>query len=67
MNLHTAKRMLVTGGAGFLGSHRCKHLLSDGHDVLCVDNLIEALVRVMETDDDFLGPDNLGNPVELTI
>jgi len=32
------KRVLVTGGAGFLGSHLCEHLLADGHDVLCVDN-----------------------------
>lgn len=32
------KRILVTGGAGFLGSHLCDRLASDGHDVLCVDN-----------------------------
>jgi UDP-glucuronate decarboxylase len=34
----TRKRVLVTGGAGFLGSHLCERLLRDGHDVLCVDN-----------------------------
>jgi UDP-glucuronate decarboxylase len=32
------KRILVTGGAGFLGSHLCERLVADGHDVLCVDN-----------------------------
>ena len=33
------KRVLVTGGAGFLGSHLCDRLLDDGNDVICVDNL----------------------------
>jgi UDP-glucuronate decarboxylase len=33
------KRVMVTGGAGFLGSHLCDRLLDAGHDVLCVDNL----------------------------
>lgn len=32
------ERILVTGGAGFLGSHLCDRLISEGHDVLCVDN-----------------------------
>jgi UDP-glucuronate decarboxylase len=32
------KRVLVTGGAGFLGSHLCERLIADAHDVLCVDN-----------------------------
>ena len=32
------KRVLVSGGAGFLGSHLCERLLADGHEVLCVDN-----------------------------
>jgi UDP-glucuronate decarboxylase len=32
------RRILVTGGAGFLGSHLCERLVNDGHEVLCVDN-----------------------------
>ena len=34
----TSKRILVTGGAGFLGSHLCDRLVEAGHDVLCIDN-----------------------------
>jgi UDP-glucuronate decarboxylase len=36
--MHDRKRVLVTGGAGFLGSHLCERLLADGDDVLCADN-----------------------------
>ena len=36
------KRILVTGGAGFLGSHICERLVSDGHDVICVDNFFTS-------------------------
>ncbi len=38
MKNYRSKRVLVTGGAGFLGSHLCERLLGAGHDVLCVDN-----------------------------
>src|SRR5260370_38672192 len=31
-------RILVTGGAGFLGSHLCERLIGEGHDVICLDN-----------------------------
>ena len=34
----TRKRVMVTGGAGFLGSHLCERLIRDGDDVMCVDN-----------------------------
>lgn len=37
-NYSTTKTVLVTGGAGFLGSHLCDRLIADGHDVICVDN-----------------------------
>ena len=39
MKQYTSKRILVTGGAGFLGSHLCDRLVEAGHDVVCVDNL----------------------------
>ncbi|MDP4790091.1 MAG: SDR family oxidoreductase, partial [Haliea sp.] len=38
MRSNSRPRVLVTGGAGFLGSHLCERLLGEGHDVLCVDN-----------------------------
>ena len=38
-------RTVITGGAGFVGSHLCERFLAEGHDVLCVDNLITGLPR----------------------
>jgi UDP-glucuronate decarboxylase len=43
--MHLRKRILVTGGAGFVGSHLCERLLSEGNDVLCVDNLYTGSKR----------------------
>ncbi|WP_428425771.1 UDP-glucuronic acid decarboxylase family protein [Methylibium sp.] len=42
------KRILVTGGAGFLGSHLCERLVSQGHDVLCLDNFFTGSRRNVE-------------------
>lgn len=39
------KTILITGGAGFLGSHLCEKLLAEGHDVLCVDNFYTSTRR----------------------
>ena len=39
------KRVLVTGGAGFIGSHLCKRLVEAGHEVLCVDNFYTGTRR----------------------
>ncbi len=36
--MHLNKRIIVTGGCGFLGSHLCEKLVKEGHEVLCVDN-----------------------------
>ena len=44
-NYDPRKRILVTGGAGFLGSHLCDRLLEQGHEVLCVDNLFTGTKR----------------------
>lgn len=42
------KRVLVTGGAGFLGSHLCDRLLAQGHEVLCADNLFTGTKQNIE-------------------
>jgi len=39
------KRVIVTGGAGFLGRHLCERLLKDGHDVICLDNFFTGTKR----------------------
>ena len=44
-----SKRVLVTSGGGFLGSHLCERLLQDGHDVLCVDNYFTGRKGVVPT------------------
>jgi len=43
--MHLRKRVMVTGGAGFLGSHLCERLLKDDNEVLCVDNFFTGSKR----------------------
>src|SRR4051812_43681812 len=47
-NYSPTRRVLVTGGAGFLGSHVCDRLISLGHEVLCVDNFFTGTKRNVE-------------------
>lgn len=42
-------RILVTGGAGFLGSHLCERLLSDGHEVIAMDNQVSGRTENLES------------------
>jgi dTDP-glucose 4,6-dehydratase len=52
----TKPRVLITGGAGFLGSHLCDRFLADGYEVICMDNLITGDLRNVEhlfSDPDF--------------
>ena len=46
--MHLRKRILVTGGAGFLGSHLCERLLNEGCDVLCADNFYTGSKKNIE-------------------
>ncbi|HEY1246936.1 MAG TPA: UDP-glucuronic acid decarboxylase family protein [Hyphomicrobiaceae bacterium] len=46
--MNDRKLVLVTGGAGFLGSHLCDRLLADGHDVMCVDNFFTGRKQNVE-------------------
>ena len=41
------KRILVSSGAGFLGSHFCERLLNEGNDVICVDNFFTGQKKIL--------------------
>jgi UDP-glucuronate decarboxylase len=69
--LHHQKRILVTGGAGFLGSHLCDRLLEEGHDVLCLDNFFTGtkknILHLMENPNFELIRHDLAFPVFLEV
>nr|MDN4743615.1 SDR family oxidoreductase [Lachnospiraceae bacterium C1.1] len=46
--MNSSKRILVTGGAGFIGSHLCKRLVEEGNDVICLDNFFTGSKRNIE-------------------
>ena len=62
-------RTLITGGAGFVGSHLCERFLAEGHDVLCLDNLITgnpANVQHLQDNPRFtFVRHNISNPIEI--
>ena len=47
--MHLEKRILVTGGSGFLGSHLCERLLAEGANVICVDNFFSGRAELIVT------------------
>ncbi len=65
------KRILVTGGAGFLGSHLCERLLADGHEVICLDNFFTGrrinLDHVLDHHDFELVRHDVCEPVTLEV
>lgn len=69
--MHLRKRILITGGAGFLGSHLCERLLRDGHDVLCLDNFFtgtkDNIVHLMENPYFELIRHNVSQPIFLEV
>ena len=69
--LHQQKRILVTGGAGFLGSHLCDRLIREGHDVLCLDNFFtgakQNILHLMQNPNFELIRHDLAFPVFLEV
>lgn len=70
-NFYDKTRVLVTGGAGFLGSHLCERLLEEGHFVLCLDNYFTGakrnIVHLMENRNFEVIRHDLVNPIFLEV
>jgi UDP-glucuronate decarboxylase len=70
-NFYDKMRILVTGGAGFLGSHLCERLLEDGHFVLCLDNYFTGskrnIAHLMDKRDFEVVRHDLVNPIFLEV
>jgi UDP-glucuronate decarboxylase len=64
-------RILVTGGAGFIGSHLCERLLGEGHDVLCLDNFFTGskrnIIHLMDDDRFELVRHDITQPILLEV
>ncbi|PYQ56464.1 MAG: NAD-dependent dehydratase, partial [Acidobacteria bacterium] len=62
-------RAVITGGAGFLGSHLCERALAEGHEVVCVDNLLtgrlENLKHLLHRDDFQFREHDVSKPYEI--
>lgn len=71
IGLFDKKRIMVTGGAGFLGSHLCDYLLAQGHQVVCVDNFHSGRrynIQHLLADDDFsLIEHDVQQPIQLRV
>lgn len=71
LNFYDKTRVLVTGGAGFLGSHLCERLLSDGHFVLCLDNYFTGakrnILHLMDNKDFEIIRHDLVNPIFMEV
>jgi dTDP-glucose 4,6-dehydratase len=63
------KRAVITGGAGFLGSHLCERLLAEGYEVVCVDNLVtgrtDNIAHLLERDDFEFVQHDVSKPFEI--
>src|ERR1700730_9920646 len=65
----TGVRTVITGGAGFIGSHLCERFLGEGHEVVCVDNLITGSLTnidglLADSRFSFVGH-NISHPLEI--